>query len=125
LLPGYEVMIELQRAIRIAITIAAVIVAVFVVRWMWIHYEREPWTRDGRIRADTVEVASDVTGLVTEVHVIDNSIVRKGQVLFVVDRARYALALAQAEATIHARNLERPMPYLFQLPSRVPNSISI
>jgi multidrug resistance efflux pump len=93
-------MIELQRAIRIAITIAAVIVAVFVVRWMWIHYEREPWTRDGRIRADTVEVASDVTGLVTEVHVIDNSIVRKGQVLFVVDRARYALALAQAEAAI-------------------------
>ena len=34
-------------------------------------------------------------------------------------------ALAQAEATIHARNLERPMPYLFQLPSRIPNSISI
>lgn len=34
-------------------------------------------------------------------------------------------ALATAEATISARNASRPMPYLFQLPSRVPNSISI
>jgi arachidonate 15-lipoxygenase len=37
----------------------------------------------------------------------------------------FQAALAQAEATIRKRNLERPIPYLFQLPSRVPNSISI
>lgn len=37
----------------------------------------------------------------------------------------FQAALAQAEVTIHQRNLERPIPYLFQLPSRVPNSISI
>jgi len=37
----------------------------------------------------------------------------------------FQAALAQAEFTIHERNLERPIPYLFQLPSRVPNSISI
>jgi arachidonate 15-lipoxygenase len=37
----------------------------------------------------------------------------------------FQAALAQAESTIHERNLERPIPYLFQLPSRVPNSISI
>jgi arachidonate 15-lipoxygenase len=37
----------------------------------------------------------------------------------------FQAALAQAEVTIRQRNLERPIPYLFQLPSRVPNSISI
>ena len=37
----------------------------------------------------------------------------------------FQAALAQAEFTIRARNLARPMPYLFQLPSKVPNSISI
>lgn len=37
----------------------------------------------------------------------------------------FQAALAQSEITIHQRNLERPIPYLFQLPSRVPNSISI
>jgi len=33
--------------------------------------------------------------------------------------------LARAEATIQSRNRKRPMPYPFQLPSRIPNSISI
>lgn len=37
----------------------------------------------------------------------------------------FQAALAQAEISIHRRNLDRPVPYLFQLPSRVPNSISI
>ncbi|WP_213959786.1 lipoxygenase family protein [Variovorax sp. dw_954] len=37
----------------------------------------------------------------------------------------FQATLAQAEVTIRQRNLERPIPYLFQLPSRVPNSISI
>jgi len=93
-------MTALHQIVRVAVTLVALIVAVLVARWMWIRYEVEPWTRDGRLRVDTVEVASDVTGLVTEVHVHDNDLVRKGQVLFLVDRARYALALAQAEAAI-------------------------
>ncbi|MCB1178104.1 MAG: hypothetical protein KDK36_11035, partial [Leptospiraceae bacterium] len=33
--------------------------------------------------------------------------------------------LAEIEATIRKRNKERPMPYLFQVPSMIPNSISI
>lgn len=93
-------MTYLHQIVRVAVTLAAVIAAILIVRWMWIRYEVEPWTRDGRLRADTVEVASDVTGLVTDVRVHDNAVVRKGQVLFVVDPSRYALALAQADATI-------------------------
>jgi RND family efflux transporter MFP subunit len=93
-------MTEISRAIRIAVTAVFVIVALFFVRWMWIHYELEPWTRDGRVRADTVEVAPDVSGLVVSVSVHDNSPVQRGQVLFLVDPVRYRLALEQAEAAI-------------------------
>jgi len=96
-------MTALQNIIRVAVTLIALAAAVLIARWMWIRYEVEPWTRDGRLRADTVQVASDVTGLVTEVHVRDNDMVRKGQLLFLVDRARYVLALAQAEAAILAQ----------------------
>jgi len=67
---------------------------------MWRRGEAEPWTRDGRVRADIVQVAPDVAGLVTEVLVRDNAVVRKGQVLFVLDPSRYELALAQAEAAL-------------------------
>ncbi|MBV8804795.1 MAG: biotin/lipoyl-binding protein, partial [Sinobacteraceae bacterium] len=41
----------------------------------------EPWTRDGRVRADIVEVSPDVNGLVTAVLVRDNQTVRVGQIL--------------------------------------------
>ena len=70
----------------------------------------EPWTRDGRVRADVVGVAPDVSGLVTEVLVHDNQPVRAGDVLFRVDRARFELALQQAEAALPAarRRCSRP-----------------
>ena len=52
------------------------------------------------MRADVVPVAADVSGLVTAVKVADNQKVRKGDVLFIIDRPRYRLALEQAEANV-------------------------
>jgi RND family efflux transporter MFP subunit len=68
--------------------------------WLWRHYERRPWTRDGRVRADVVRVTPDIGGLVTEVDVHDNQPVQAGQLLFVIDKPRYSLAVAQAQASI-------------------------
>ncbi|HEV8026644.1 MAG TPA: biotin/lipoyl-binding protein [Stellaceae bacterium] len=67
---------------------------------LWDRYETAPWTRDGHVFADVVRVSPDISGLVTEVAVHDNQIVQKGQLLFVVDRPRYADALAQADAAV-------------------------
>lgn len=86
--------------VRIAVTAVVVVLALLVARWMWVHYQVEPWTRDGRVRADVVEVAADVAGLVTRVPVKDNQAVRRGDVLFELDQPRYRLALAQAEAAV-------------------------
>ncbi|QJE00212.1 HlyD family secretion protein [Massilia forsythiae] len=69
---------------------------------LWRHYEVEPWTRDGRVKADVVQVAPDVTGQVTKVYVHDNQPVSAGQPLFEIDRARFELALRQSEAQVTA-----------------------
>lgn len=45
-----------------------------------------------------MQVAPDVSGLVTQVLVKDNETVHRGQILFVVDPDRFALALRKAEA---------------------------
>jgi RND family efflux transporter MFP subunit len=87
---------------RMAVTLAVVIVAAFAGLRLWTHFQRDPWTRDGRVRADVVQVAPDVSGLVTDVQVGHDQTVKRGQVLFLVDRDRYALALRQAEATVAA-----------------------
>jgi multidrug resistance efflux pump len=83
-----------------SITLVVFILAIVAIRWMWIHYELAPWTRDGRVRADVVSVAPDVPGWVVKVLVVDNQAVRKGDPLFEIDRARYEIALQQAEAAV-------------------------
>jgi multidrug resistance efflux pump len=85
---------------RSAATIVIVIAAVLVAVWMWNHYERSPWTRDGRVRADVVRVTPDIGGLITSVAVHDNQAVHAGDLLFVIDTPRYALALQQASAQV-------------------------
>ncbi|ALR19465.1 efflux RND transporter periplasmic adaptor subunit [Sphingobium baderi] len=88
--------------IRSAATIILVIAAALIAIWMWNHYERSPWTRDGRVRADVVRVTPDIGGLVTSVAVRDNQRVQEGDLLFVIDRPRYELALRQAVARVES-----------------------
>ena len=85
---------------RLALTAIAVAAAFAVGRALWSYYMESPWTRDGRVRADVVQVAPDVSGFVTEVLVKDNQKVHRGDVLFRIDRARFALALQQADASV-------------------------
>ncbi len=87
---------------RYLITILVVLAALFIGWRLWIHYENDPWTRDGRIKADVVQVAPDVTGQVVKINVKDNQPVNVGDVLFEIDPARFDLALRQAKAAEEA-----------------------
>ncbi len=83
---------------RYAITALAVLIAVVIGWQLWHHYENDPWTRDGRVKANVIQVAPDVTGQVMQINVRDNQQVKAGDVLFQIDRARFDLALRQAQA---------------------------
>lgn len=88
---------------RVVLTLAVVAAAVWAGLRLWDHYELAPWTRDGRVRANVVQIAPDVSGLVTAVPVHDNQAVAAGTLLFEVDRARYDLAVRQAQAALAAQ----------------------
>ncbi|CAA2137763.1 HlyD family secretion protein [Methylobacterium bullatum] len=88
---------------RFAITLVTVAIAVVVSLALWDYYMEAPWTRDGRVRADVVDVTPDVSGLVTEVLVKDNQMVKRGDVLFRIDPERFTLALRQAEAMVEGK----------------------
>jgi RND family efflux transporter MFP subunit len=89
--------------IRLLPTLIVVALAAWVATQLWHHYEEEPWTRDGRVRTDVVEIAPDVSGLITTVSVRDNQPVKAGDLLFTVDAPRYKLAVDQAQAAIVAQ----------------------
>ncbi len=91
-----------QSLLRFSITTVVVVVAVLIAMAMWRHYMYSPWTREGRLRAEVVRIAPDVSGLVTDVAVRDNQLVKRGDVLFAVDPLRYRNAVAQAHANLDA-----------------------
>ncbi|QTH19992.1 efflux RND transporter periplasmic adaptor subunit [Rhizorhabdus wittichii] len=98
-------MLHRHNLARSLVTLLVILVILAGIYALWLRYQVEPVTRDGKVRADMVPVAADVAGLVTEVRVADNQPVRKGDVLFVIDRPRYRLALEQAEADLASRRV--------------------
>ncbi|MBJ6132832.1 HlyD family secretion protein [Ochrobactrum sp. Q0168] len=85
---------------RVFLTLVMVTMAGLLGWQLWDYYMNAPWTRDGKILADVVRVAPDVSGLVSEVLVRDNQSIKKGDVIFRIDQARYKLALQTAEAKV-------------------------
>jgi multidrug resistance efflux pump len=86
--------------LRAATTLVLLAASIARVRALWLDYMFSPWTSDGRVRAKVVQIAIDVFGLVSEVRVHDNQYVHKGDVLSVLDPARFQYAIDQADADL-------------------------
>jgi len=94
---------------RYALTLSAVIAATVLAFIMWKHYAQTPWTRDGRVRADVVQIAPDVSGPVSSVAVRDNQWVNRGDVLYTIDPHWLKLAVIGAQADVDAKRHEMLM----------------
>lgn len=90
--------LKLAKFFRFAITFSVLALALFLGLMLWNNYMNSPWTRDGRVRADVVMIAPDVGGLVSNVAVVDNQHVKRGDVLFQIDTVRFEHALHEAQA---------------------------
>jgi len=93
----------MRSTIRVGITLAMVVAAIFAGSWIWQHYMYSPWTRDARVRADVVTIAPDVSGWVVELNVRDNQQVKAGDLLMSVDHDRYQAAVEKARAVVDIR----------------------
>lgn len=93
----------MRSTIRVCITLAVVLAALFAGHWLWNYYMYSPWTRDARVRADIVTIAPDVSGAVVGLSVKDNQRVSVGDLLMQIDPERYDVALEQAKAVLETR----------------------
>jgi multidrug resistance efflux pump len=67
---------------------------------MYSDYVTNPWTRDGQVQAQVVQIAPRVSGPIIELPLVDNQQVRAGDILFRIDPRTYAAAVAQYEAQL-------------------------
>ncbi|PLR19879.1 MULTISPECIES: HlyD family secretion protein [Pantoea] len=68
--------------------------------WMWNYYMQSPWTRDGKVRAELVDITPEVSGRIIALEVRDNQFVHKGDVLLKLDPVPWQIAQANAEAQL-------------------------
>ncbi|ROS00143.1 RND family efflux transporter MFP subunit [Sinobacterium caligoides] len=86
----------------IAANLAFFIIVGFFVYQRFGIYLNNPWTRDGQVRAQVIQVTPRVSGTVIEIAVVDNQHVKAGDLLFTIDASTYEVSVQQAIA-----NLER------------------
>ncbi|WP_122581565.1 biotin/lipoyl-binding protein, partial [Pseudomonas viridiflava] len=71
----------MRKFFSVIATLLFLALALWIGRTLWVQYMDTPWTRDGRVRADIINVAADVSGTVIDVPVHDNQQVRRGDLL--------------------------------------------
>jgi len=93
-------------ALRVLITLVVAAGAVLAGTMLWQYYVDSPWTRDARVAAEIVVMAPDVSGIITDLRVVNNQRVSKGDVLFVIDKERFALAVQRAQAALDSQRVQ-------------------
>jgi multidrug resistance efflux pump len=74
------------------------LIALILLLWKYWDYVVDPWTRDGQVRADVVQVTPRVSGPIVRLAVKDNQWVAAGDLLFEIDPRTFEASLAQARA---------------------------
>ena len=89
-----------RQLVRWSLLLGGPALVLVAVGWFWLTGGRYVGTDNAYVQADTVQVATDVAGLVKSIAVGDDQHVMRGQILFTLDDAPYRAALASAEAQI-------------------------
>jgi len=77
-----------------------VLVAIGALAFKYWDYVSNPWTRDGQVRANVIQVATRVSGPIVKLPIKDNQFVKAGDVLFEIDPRTYQASLDQARAEL-------------------------
>lgn len=81
-------------------TVIVFAIAICAGWWLWNYYMQSPWTRDGKVRAELVNITPEVSGRLEKILVHDNQFVTAGSLIFSIDPVPYQIALDNAEAAL-------------------------
>jgi multidrug resistance efflux pump len=92
--------------IRYLLTGAVILVAAALVAWKYWDYIANPWTRDGQVRAQVIQITPRVSGPVVDLPIEDNRFVKSGDLLFKIDPRTFQAAVDQARADLQQAQVE-------------------
>ncbi|MGD8661378.1 MAG: HlyD family secretion protein [Desulfobacterales bacterium] len=79
---------------------AVVLIAAAVFALKYWDYITNPWTRNGQVFAQVIQITPRVSGPLVKLPVVDNQFVKAGDLLFEIDRRTFETDLDQARANL-------------------------
>jgi multidrug resistance efflux pump len=86
--------------VKVIVTSMVVLAALGVITYKYIDYMKYPWTRDGLVRAQVVQIVPRVSGQLVRVPIQNNQLVKRGDLLFEIDPRTFQAAVDFAHANL-------------------------
>ena len=90
----------MKKTLKLLLTGLVVAAAVAAVTLKYWHYIANPWTRDGQVRAQVIQVSPRISGPIVTLPIVDNQEVKAGDLLFVIDPRTYQSAVDDNKAAL-------------------------
>jgi multidrug resistance efflux pump len=86
--------------LKYLLTGVIVLIAVILVLFKYQDYVTNPWTRDGQVRAQVVQITPRVSAPIVKLPIEDNQLVKTGDLLFAIDPRTFEATLEQKRAEL-------------------------
>ncbi len=90
----------MKRIVKIITTGVIVLAALGMIAYKYRDYMKYPWTRDGLLRAQVVQIVPRVSGPLVRVPIQNNQLVKKGDLLFEIDPSTFQANVNLARAQL-------------------------
>lgn len=90
----------MKKYLKYILSFSVVALAVILILVSYWDYMTNPWTRDGRVRANVVQLTTRVSGPIVKMNVQNSQLVNAGDILFEIDPRTYQVAYDQAKAQL-------------------------
>ena len=91
---------RIKKVIGFLITLTVVAIAGLILYYMFQDYLLNPWTRDGQVQGQIIQITPRVSGPIVTIPIIDNQFVNKGDLLFKIDPRTFEANVAEARAAL-------------------------
>jgi multidrug resistance efflux pump len=90
----------MKTLMKYMLTGAVVLIAAALLLYKYWDYVVNPWTRNGQVRAQVIQITPRVSGPLVKLPVKDNQLVKAGDLLFEIDPRTFVADLEQARAEL-------------------------
>jgi multidrug resistance efflux pump len=90
----------MRALLKVLLTGLVVAAAVGVIAFKYWDYVINPWTRNGQVRAQVIQITPRISGPIINLPIKDNQLVKTGDVLFEIDPRTFKAAVDQAKANL-------------------------